>query len=93
MNDGDFWGGTNPSGVSIDTTNSEKMMAGSHITELHTHKYKNLVPPELLIKVQNVSHVCDSAQKYQLDPRDKSKDLNMLSKTNNAKHVKDINYK
>ena len=37
MNDDDFWGGTNPGDVSIDTTNSKNMMAGSHITELYTH--------------------------------------------------------
>ena len=33
MSDDDFWGGTNPGAVSIDTTNSKEMMAGSHITE------------------------------------------------------------
>ena len=40
MNDDDFWGGTNPGDVSIDTTNSKEMMVGSHITDLHTHEYK-----------------------------------------------------
>ena len=40
MNDNDFWGGTNPGDVSIDTTNSEEMMEGSHIAESHTHEYK-----------------------------------------------------
>ena len=39
MND-DFWGDTNPSDVFIVTMNSAEMMAGSHITELHIHKYK-----------------------------------------------------
>ena len=91
MNDDDFWGDTNPSDVSIDTTNSEEMMAGSHITELHTHKYEEPVPPELLNKVPNVPEVCDLAHKCQLDPSDKSKDSNMLSKTNNVTHAKDIN--
>ena len=65
-------------------------MAGSHITELHTHKYKESIPPELLSKVRNVSQVCDLAQKCQLDLSDKFKDSNMLSKTNNTTHTKDI---
>ena len=30
------WGGTNPCDVSVDTRNSKKVMAGSHITE-YTH--------------------------------------------------------
>ena len=37
MNNDDFWGNANPIDVSIDTANSEEMMVGSHITELHTH--------------------------------------------------------
>ena len=69
------------------------MMAGSHITELHTHKYKEPAPLELLNKVLNVSQVCDLAQKCQLDPLDKSKDSNMLSKTNNVTHTTDIDLK
>ena len=83
-------GNTNPSDLSIDTTNIKQMMAGSHITELHTHKYKEPAPLELLNKVLNVSQVCDLAQKCQLDPLDKSKDSNMLSKTNNVTHTTDI---
>ena len=90
MNDDDFLGNTNSSDVSVDTTNSKEMMAGSNITELHTHRYKEPVPPELLNKVPNVPQVCDLAQKYQLDPSDKSKDSNMLLKTNNVTHAKDI---
>ena len=73
-----FWGGTNPSDVSIDTTNNEEMMAGSHITYLHTHEYEESVPPELLNKVPNVPEVCDLAHKCHLNPSDKSKDSNML---------------
>ena len=92
INDDDFWGGTNLGDVSIDTRNSKEMMAGSHITELHTHKYEESVPPELLNKVPNVPQVCDSAQKCQLDPLDKSKDPNMLSKTNNVTYAKDIDF-
>ena len=53
MNDDDFWGGTNPGDVSIDTTNSEEMMAGSHITEFHTHKHEESTTTELLDKVLN----------------------------------------
>ena len=90
MNDDTFWGNTNPTNVSIDITNSEEMMAGSHITELHTYKYKEPVPPELLNKVSNVPEVCDAVQKYQLDPSDRSKDSNMLSKRNNLTHTNGI---
>ena len=36
MGDDDFGDGTNPSDVSIDTTNSKEIMTGSHITEQHT---------------------------------------------------------
>ena len=36
IDDDDFWGNTNPTDVSIDTANSEEMMAGSHITKFHT---------------------------------------------------------
>ena len=94
MNDNDFWGGTNPGDVSIDTTNSEEMMAGSHIIELHTHthKYKESVPPELLSKAPNISQVCDSAQKCQLDPLKKYKDSNMILKISNTTHTKDIDF-
>ena len=59
-NDYDFWGGTNRSDISVDTTNSEEMMTGSHIIELHTHKYKEPFPPELLNKVLDVPEVCDA---------------------------------
>ena len=73
INDDDFWGNTNPTDVSVDTTNSKEMMVGSHITELHTHthththkhthKHNEPVPPELLNKVLNVPEVCDAVQK------------------------------
>ena len=36
MDDHDFWGNINPVDMSIDTTNSEEMMAGSHIIEFRT---------------------------------------------------------
>ena len=39
MDNDDYWGGTNPGDISIDTANSKEMMAGSHITEQHMHKY------------------------------------------------------
>ena len=55
MDDDEFLDITNPTDVSIDAVNSEEMMAGSHITELHTHNYEKSVTPELLIKVPNVS--------------------------------------
>ena len=66
-------------------------MVRSYITELHTRKHKKQVPPELLNKVLNVPEVCDAVQKCQLDSLDKSKDLNMLSKTNNVTNANDIN--
>ena len=74
----------------IDTSNSKEIMAGSHITKLHTHKCEEPVPPELLNEVPNVSQACDLAQNYQLDSSNKSKDLNILSKTNNVTPTKGI---
>ena len=84
--DDDFWGITNPTGVLIDTANSEEMMVGSHITEFHTHKHEEPVTTELLNKVLNVPEVCDAVQKCRLDPSNKSKNSNMLSKTSNMTH-------
>ena len=60
MNDDDFWGNTNPTDVLIDIANSEDMMAGSHIIELHTHKQEVPVTTELINKVSYVSEVCDA---------------------------------
>ena len=50
----DFWGNTNATDVSIDTTNSEEMVVGSHITEFRTSEQKEPVPTELLNKASNV---------------------------------------
>ena len=47
----------NPTEVSINTANSEEMMAGSHIIEIHTSKQKELVTTELSNKVSNVPEV------------------------------------
>ena len=63
MNDNIFWGNINPSDVSINTRNNKEMMAGSHITELHTNKYKEPVPSELPNKVPIVPKVYDLAHK------------------------------
>ena len=52
-----FGGRAIPSDVSIDTENSKEIMAGSHITEKHTHKYQTPVPPELLNVASNESQV------------------------------------
>ena len=90
MHNGDFWGNTNPTDVSIDTTNSEEMMIGSHITEFNTHKHEELVTNELLNKVSNVPEGCDAVQRCQLDPLNKSKNSNMLSKTSNMTHTQII---
>ena len=91
MNDDDFWGSTNPSDVSIGTTNSDEIMAESHITELHTHKCEEPVPPELLNVIPNEPQAYDLAQNYHLNFSNKFKDLNILSKTNNVTHTKVIN--
>ena len=48
MGDDDFGSRTNPTDVSIDTTNSKDIMAGSHITEHHTVEFQGSVQPELL---------------------------------------------
>ena len=90
MNDDDFWGSVNPTDVSSDTTNSKEMIAGSYNIELNTHKHKKTAPTELFNKVSNVPEVCDAVQIYQLDPLDKSKNLNMLSKTGNVTHTNGI---
>ena len=37
--------------MSVDTVNSEEQMAGSHITEFHTPKDKEIVPEDLLGQV------------------------------------------
>ena len=73
FDDDDLWGNTNPTDVSIDTTNSEEMMAGSHITEFHTPKQEEPVITELLIKVSNVpevtrNHGADRGHHNQNDP-------------------------
>ena len=67
------------------------MMTRSYITDLHTHKYEESFLPDVLNKVPNVPQACDSAKKYQLHSLNKSKDSNMLSKTNNTTHAKGIN--
>ena len=88
MNDDDFWDNTNPTGVLIDTANSEEIMTGSHITKFHTHKHAEPVTTELLNKISNVPIVYDAVQKCQLNPSNKSKNSNMLSKTSNMTHTR-----
>ena len=61
MDDDDFWGDNNPGDVSIDTVNSKEMMAGGHITKLHTHKCEEPVLHELLNEVFNEPQAYDSA--------------------------------
>ena len=55
----EFWGRTNPSDVSIDIANSEEVMAGSHIIEQHTFKFRGSVQPELLNMTPYEAHTCD----------------------------------
>ena len=52
-----FWGNTNPTNLSINTANSEEMIAGNHSTEFHTPKQEEPVTTELLNKVSNVPEV------------------------------------
>ena len=54
IDDDDFLGNTNPTDVSIDTENSEEIMAGSHITKFHTSKQEEPITTELLNKASNV---------------------------------------
>ena len=67
MNDDDFWGNTNPIDVSFDTANSEDIMTGSYITELHTHththKHEESLTTELLYNILNVPKVYDTIEK------------------------------
>ena len=44
----------------------------------------------LLNKISNVQEVCDAVQKWQLDPSDKSKYSDKLSKRNNVIHANGI---
>ena len=81
---------TNPIDVLIDTANSEEMMTGSHIIEFHTYEHKEPVTTELLNKVLNAPEVCDGVQKCYLDPSNKFKNSNILSKTSNVAHINDI---
>ena len=90
MSNNDFWGDTNPSDMSIDIENSKEMMAGSHITELHTQECEEPIPPKLLNVVSNEPQTYDLAQNYQLNSSNEFKDKNILSKTNNVTHTKGI---
>ena len=51
-----IWSHTNPSDVSIDTANSEKIIAGSHITEDLTYAFERLY---LFGLIDTPSHVSD----------------------------------
>ena len=75
-----LWSGANPSGVSIDTSNNKKVIAGSHITEQHTFKFQGSVKLELLNMIPYKPHSCDSPQNYELD----SLDNFILLKVNDA---------
>ena len=84
MGSDNFWGRTNPSDVFIDTVNSKEIMAGSHITDHHTHKGQEPVPSKLLNMTPNKPQAYDLPQNYQLDSSNKFNDLNILSKTDNV---------
>ena len=62
-----IWGGTNPSNVSIDTANSKEVMAGSHIREQYTFKFRGSVQPKLLNMTSYKPHADDLSQNYDLD--------------------------
>ena len=76
--------------LTIDKTNSKEMIAGSHIMEFYTHECEEPVPPELLNVVPDKPQAYDLFQNYQLDFSNKSKDSNILSKTNNVTHKEGI---
>ena len=59
-----FLGGTNLSDVSIDTVNSKEIMAGSNITEQHTHAHQGPIPPEPLNVTPNKPQAYDLHQNY-----------------------------
>ena len=68
--DGDvFLDNTNPKDVSVNTIYSKEMMAGSHITELQTHKHEEPIPPEVSNKVLNKTEVCDAVQNVNYTPQ------------------------
>ena len=54
------------------------------------HEFEEFVSLELLNVVLNKPQVYGSAQNYQLDSSNKSKDSNILLKTNNVTHTKGI---
>ena len=97
MDGDDFWGNTNPGDVSIDTANSEEMMARSHMTEQHTCEYQGPDRPELLHVASKEPKSHNSSHNYQLDSSKKSKYSNILSNgistneiTNNVTNTTDI---
>ena len=82
--DDEFWGGTDPGDVSIDTEISKEIVAGNHIIEQHTQEYQGPVPPELLNVAPNESQTYDLPQNYQVDSLNKFKDLVILLRINNV---------
>ena len=51
-----IWSHTNPSGVSIDTTNNAELIAGIHITEGSTYAFDRSDPYGLLDTTSHMSH-------------------------------------
>ena len=86
MSNDDFWGGFNPSDMSIDTVNSKEITTGSHITKQSTYKYQRPVLPELLNVAPKEPQTYDLPQNYQLDSLNRFK-VNILSKRNNVAHT------
>ena len=91
MDGDDFWGITNPGDVSLDTANSEEMMAGSHITKQLTCKYQGPDQLELLEMASKEPKLHDLSHNYQLDSSKKSKYsdilLNVLLTKKNTNNV------
>ena len=82
ISDDDFWGGTNPGDVSIDTAKSKDVMGAGHITEQHTYEYQGPISLRLLNMVLNNQQTYDLLHNYQFYSPNKFKDLNILLKTN-----------
>ena len=73
-----IWGGTNPCDVSVNTANSKEVMAGSHIMEQHTVKFRGSIQPEILNVTLYKPRKDDLSWNYDLDFLDNFNDWNIL---------------
>ena len=71
-----IWGHSDPSNVSIDTTNSAEIMVGSHIMEDHMFIFRRSDQHELLNMAARVPCKDDLSQYYEIDFLDNYHDWN-----------------